>query len=392
MEKSFDNFVVGDFNRLVYDVARKVAESEKTTFNPLFIHSHVGNGKTHLLFSIANYLKANKPNIKWYLIRGEDPKEEIGFEKLKEMDMLLVDDLQYINLEAQSVIIKISNLLLSKNKQVVLSANKPPDELVLDERLLSGINSGLVIEISPPEFEDRKKIFKQFSEGMDISDEVVEIVSRKSVASVSELHGMMNKLIAYRQIEGKPIDSDALYRLGIMKKEKHRPKRKGEFENYISDVTETLPEDFVKVGETERLRDEYRQRLFVWEMKGFDVSRLKKVIDENIESVTSEFISFTTYVQRLVELQKRYGMLDVRDFPEDANSIESKLFSPYRVVEVEAEIANLGKKILQKKGRVEEKKPSTEGAPDIQLSTPESADIELVNENLPDSKIIVEDY
>ena len=172
---TFDNFVVGSSNRMAQNAALLVSSNPGSNFNPLFIYSNPGLGKTHLLNAIGNYAKETNPSLKIrYITSKEFVDEVIGamkgknsndiYLKYKNLDMLLIDDIQFLfNKEKSSeIFFHIFNELINNNKQIVITSDKMPEELQgIESRLISRFNSGLSFGIDPPEFETARAILEK---------------------------------------------------------------------------------------------------------------------------------------------------------------------------------------------------------------------------------------
>ena len=213
---TFDNYIVGDFNREVAQAGMIVAKNPGTMFNPLFIHSNSGLGKTHLLHAIANYIQQEEnPNAKILCINANDFVEEyLKFvrgdkdnESLKEyvcsFDVLLFDDVQFLadKVKTQEMFFNIYQRMVNDGKQIIITADKNPNELKsIEERLVTRFNQGLVISIKEPDRDSCVSILenKIESNGMDITkfdNSVLYFFADKFSKNVSELEGALNRLI-----------------------------------------------------------------------------------------------------------------------------------------------------------------------------------------------------
>ena len=213
---TFDNYIVGDFNREVAQAGMIVAKNPGTMFNPLFIHSNSGLGKTHLLHAIANYIQQEEnPNAKILCINANDFVEEyLKFvrgdkenESLKEyvcsFDVLLFDDVQFLadKVKTQEMFFNIYQRMVNDGKQIIITADKNPNELKnIEERLVTRFNQGLVISIKEPDRDSCVSILenKIESNGMDITkfdNSVLYFFADKFSKNVRELEGALNRLI-----------------------------------------------------------------------------------------------------------------------------------------------------------------------------------------------------
>lgn len=214
---TFDNFVVGNSSNLqAFQASLVVANSPGKLYNPLFLYSASGLGKTHLLHAIGNHIKHNQPNLMVLYVTTEDFTEEfIRFvqgsqsESIKDffrtVDVLLMDDIQFLaNKEKTSeTFFHLFNLLVSSNKQIVLTSDRHPSELRgLEDRLVTRFNSGLQINITTPDLETRKNILKQkiaLSNLVveDFDEDVITFFAENFPNNVRELEGALNRLLFF---------------------------------------------------------------------------------------------------------------------------------------------------------------------------------------------------
>ena len=217
---TFENFVVSDNNRFAYAAALAVAESPGEVYNPLFIYSGVGLGKTHLMHSIAHYINKVSPekNVLYVTsetftnelieaIRNKNENSISQFrDKYRSIDVLLIDDIQFIinKDRTQEEFFHTFNHLHLLKKQIVISSDKPPKELAtLEERLLTRFEMGLIADISSPDYETRMAILEKNIEkkGYDIDKDILDYIATNVKSNIRELNGALNKLIAFTQLE-----------------------------------------------------------------------------------------------------------------------------------------------------------------------------------------------
>lgn len=217
-EYNFDTFVVGSNNNLAHSAALAVAETPGEVYNPLFLYSGPGLGKTHLMHAIGNFIINNNPSCRVMYVPSETFTNEIVEairlnknnptvinrfrEKYRNIDVLLIDDIQFI-IGKESTQVEFFNTfekLYQENKQIVITSDKPPKDMsILEERLRSRFNWGLTIDIQSPDYETRVAILKKKREtgGYHISDEVIDYVAKNVNSNIRELEGSLNKLNAY---------------------------------------------------------------------------------------------------------------------------------------------------------------------------------------------------
>ena len=219
---SFDNFIVGDSNRMPYAASKRICEKNSLAYNPLFIHGDVGMGKTHLLNAMAIDLKANFPNLKivmmsaerfmYQFIKSIRLKETIKFkDQFRSIDILMIDDIQFIGGKAstQEEFFYTFNDLIVQGKQIIISSNKSPiDLLSLDERLKSRLSGGLVVDFLPTNYELRLEILKKKVEVLNINVpiDVLQFIAGKIINNIRELEGALNRIWANYELTGKKIN------------------------------------------------------------------------------------------------------------------------------------------------------------------------------------------
>ena len=219
---TFDNFVVGESNRMPYAASKRICEKNSFSYNPLFIYGDVGMGKTHLLNAIAIDLNANFPNLKivmmsaerfmYQFIKSLRLKETIKFkDQFRSIDILMIDDIQFIGGKGstQEEFFYTFNDLISQGKQIIISSNKSPvDLLSLDQRLKSRLSGGLVVDFLPTNYELRLEILKKKIEVLNINIpiDVLQFVASKIVNNIRELEGALNRIWANYELTGKKIN------------------------------------------------------------------------------------------------------------------------------------------------------------------------------------------
>ena len=251
---TFENFVIGESNRMAYSMAVAVAEEPgRLMLNPLFIYGKSGLGKTHLMRAIQNYVNETRPDLKTVYVDSADflsgyveatvahDKEKSSFKKFKnryqEADVLLIDDIQFLQGKEQTldIVFQIFNTLVDEGRQVVLSADRAPKNITMDERYQSRFNMGGTFDIQPPEIETKLGIIKSFVEeyrqtsGQDdfkLPEEIERYIAENSSSNIRELKSAVTKVIYAMNAFGKQdITSEEVSRLlenhfsgGAMKK------------------------------------------------------------------------------------------------------------------------------------------------------------------------------
>ena len=219
---TFDNFVVGPSNRFAHSAAIAVSKTPGQVYNPLFLYGPPGVGKTHLLYAIANGIRKENPNANIVYIKGDQFTNElidaikngknIEFRsKYLEADLFLVDDIQFIagKESTQEEFFHTFNKLYEEHKQIVLTSDRKPDDmLTLEERLRSRFLWGLIADINPPDYETRMAIIKNKAKqlGLNLSDEVCNYIAVNITSNVRQIEGTVKKILAYRDLNNMPLD------------------------------------------------------------------------------------------------------------------------------------------------------------------------------------------
>ena len=224
---TFDTFVVGSNNKFAQAAALAVAESPGDTYNPLFIYGGAGLGKTHLMHSIAHFIIDHDENSKVLYVTSEEFTNELietirngnnsamtkFREKYRNIDVLLVDDIQFIigKESTQEEFFHTFNTLHGANKQIILSSDRPPKDMdILEDRIRSRFEWGLLADIQSPDYETRIAILrkKQELDGYSVSDDVIEYIASNIKSKIRELEGALTKIIAYANLEKREINID----------------------------------------------------------------------------------------------------------------------------------------------------------------------------------------
>ncbi|HLF01073.1 MAG TPA: chromosomal replication initiator protein DnaA [Anaerolineales bacterium] len=218
----FESFIVGPSNRLAHAASLAAAENPARAYNPLFLYGGVGLGKTHLLQAVGNACVAKSLTVLYAsaeqftndLINSiRSHTTETFREKYRSIDVLLVDDIQFIaGKEAtQEEFFHTFNALHGQSKQIVISSDRPPKALVtLEERLRSRFEWGLIADVQPPDYETRAAILRSKAEALrrPVPPEVIELIARRVQSNIRELEGALNRVVAYADVLGQPLNSD----------------------------------------------------------------------------------------------------------------------------------------------------------------------------------------
>ena len=225
---SFETYVVGPQNKMAYAAARSVAEKPAGSFNPLFIYGDSGLGKTHLLHAIARQTRRLRHDSSIVLVKGVDFTNDLiesirggttseFRNKYQSEDLLLVDDIQFIagKQQTQNEFFHTFNNIYEAGHQIVITSDRPPLEMsLLDDRLRTRFEGGLMADIQPPDLETRMAIIRNKAAqlGLLLSDEAVEYIAENITANIRQLEGVIKRLTAYKEILDDVITIDSVKR------------------------------------------------------------------------------------------------------------------------------------------------------------------------------------
>lgn len=220
----FDTFVIGSSNRLAASAAHAVAEAPGTAYNPLFVYGGSGLGKTHLVAAIAHQARLARPDLRVEFSTGEEVAERLHHaiasgqqaefvRRYQDIDLLLLDDVQFLTgqRETQTELLRLFNLMQGKGSQLVMTSDRPPTDIPdVDQRLLSRLSGGLIVDVGAPDYEMRLAILRNAAveRALTCDDGVLEATARMPFANVRELKGALNRLAAYQQLQGHAIAAD----------------------------------------------------------------------------------------------------------------------------------------------------------------------------------------
>jgi len=329
---TFETFVVGAANRLAVTAGRTVAENPGSAYNPLFIYSSSGLGKTHVLMAIGQAVKAIAAQLNIEYLTLDEYVEAFHAaiaagqgdafrRRFQNVDVLLVDDVQFLTnrKEMQAELLRLTEALQQAGHQIVLASDRPPAEIAdLDERLISRFSGGLVVDMGIPEYETRVAILRRKAEerGQNFQPGVLEAVGKVEFPNVRELMGALNRLIAYQAVNDVPLNEEAVRKvLGIPTVDSSTAASStvasptaaspDEFSQFLTDVTATVG----KAVEAWRAR--VAEAVMRWEGEGYRTGRLEKLLHQDTPAAVDEVI--TAYVQdveRLKALEAEVAVLD----------------------------------------------------------------------------------
>ncbi len=341
----FENFVVGQANRLAAAAGRRVAETPGSAYNPLFIYSGSGLGKTHLLNSIGHHARKLHPNLNivydtlaHFLGDALDliqagKRDELRA-NIEQIGFLLLDDVQFLaeRRALQDELLRAWDVILSRGGQVVLASDRPPSEInELDTRLLSRFSGGLIADIGLPDYETRVAIVnrKATEQGQTLVNGVAETLAKQSFSNVRELQGSLNKLFAIQDLDGRKVSVAEIAAL-------FAPRRADEFAGFLDELTGTVSEVITHSLVEARIAE----AMLHWQAEGYSTRRLEAALSAPpAESELESFIQqFERDIERLREIEREISSLQ----PDASDIGRADLFrTPDRLADAEELLENV---------------------------------------------------
>jgi len=348
----FENFVEYKGNRMAKRALETSLENP-LMFNPIYIFADTGMGKTHLVSAFAHNLR--EKNIPYlYLIPKEIGK---NIQKLSEFQkgFLIIDNFEdFLKIEKETIEEFTQNFeyYIANEIEIIFSSSIPFNKLKgLSEDFISRIKGGLIIEISKPDEEDRKKIIKEKikQKGLEIENRFLNLIAKKNYQNIREIEGDLNRLFLRYLSKGEIREEDIEEITGITLPILF-------FSDILPEIEKSLEKLEIVAKEEEALKTALKEKIYIWEMKGFKTDRLKKLIGEkDISVIKEEYRRFISDVRRLIEYQKLYG-----EIGETNPEIEKALFDPERTEEVKKWIEEKMYKKEPEKEKIEEEKKELE--------------------------------
>lgn len=355
---TFDAFVVGPANRLAVSAARMASENPGAAYNPLFIYSASGLGKTHLITAVGARARALNPELRVEYLTLEEfvdayhaavaaGQGEAFRGRFADVDVILIDDVQFLaqRLETQAELLRLVTQFLEREHQVVLSSDRPPRDIEqLDERLISQFAGGLVVDIGPPEFETRLAILRRKAEerGVDFEQAVLSAVAEFEARNVRELLGLLNRLIAFQAVnEGALTVDGARTLLGLETILRDEDVAGGaaaapagtppvdEFADFLDSVGTAL------ARQVEAWRQRLQESVEYWDGRGYRTARLSALLAADSPLGAEQAVhAYEQDVERLQALEAEMTFLD------PARAGDPVFRDPERLADAEAMVAS----------------------------------------------------
>ncbi len=269
---TFDQFVIGDSNRLAHAAALAVSELPAHAYNPLFICGPPGVGKTHLLRSIATFIAAYNPGLNVRSTTGESFTNEflraLGSDQLsnfkagfRHVDVLLIDDVQFLErkTKTEEEFFHTFNDLYDAGSQIVLSSDRPPSDLqALEDRLRERFQSGLVADVRPPDFSTRLAILRKRAQhdGIELADQrALDTIAQRIDVNVRALEGALIRVVAFSSLTGRPLTTELATEVldGLYPKMEPQPRSIAEIKAAACEQFGLSPEELLSPARTARI-------------------------------------------------------------------------------------------------------------------------------------------
>lgn len=360
----FDNYVVGSANRLAVAAAQAVAESPGTVYNPLLIYSASGLGKTHLLIAIGQRARELQPALTVDHAPMDDFVEQLHAaistgqidafkQRYLHVDLLLLDDIQFLSgrRETQSELLRLFNALQGSGRQIVLTSDRPPGEIPdVDERLITRLSGGLIVDVGEPDYETRVAILRHKCEerGMTFRGGVLEELAQIDFANVRELQGALNRLIAHQALEQQSLDARQVRSVVGERPVTPRaqqavtPRRStpgmapvvrgkmplGEYQNFLTDISVAV------ATHVDAWRNRLSEAIAYWQGEGYRTEVLERGLSQEKPSDVEGLVElFGTAIEQLRHLEAEATRID------PSLGAHEMFRDPQRVAEAEALLA-----------------------------------------------------
>lgn len=345
---SFENLFIYEGNKLAYSACDAVIKN-KGIFNPLYIFSEEGMGKTHFLSACANYLIQKGERV--IFLAPFEFYEILKAGKIEKDCWIIVDDFhEFVKAgeETQKLFMRHFEVLIAKQNQFIFSSLYSMEEFKeLLPLLKSRLSGGIEVGIFPPDIKEIYEIikFKLKNKNIELKEEIIRLIPVEKGINFRMIEGIVNKLVLIYLVKREQISSRDI--ANVFKRGAYEeilfPELKEEIERSVSKIAD-------KIEEAKIIKDFLDEKIYVWRMKGFEVKRLESLKEEtDLEKIKREYDRFVEDIKKLVELQKRYGEIGLTD-----EEIEKMIFDPDKISEIEKRMKELEEVELVEKEEVKE--------------------------------------
>jgi len=385
----FHNFFTGPNNRLAFSAALKVSEDPGRIYNPLVIYGGVGLGKTHLLHAVGNAVALSHPEYKIEILAGS--QLVVGdLARAEQADLLLFDDL-HLGLhqrEVQARLLPLFDRMIGNGRQIVITTDMHPQKIeALDPKLLSRLLGGVFVVLK--EIEPREKgliLYKKAeARGQKLSEDVLQLMASRVSSNVREIEGALNRVLLYSSLMEGPVTKETVDEAlppavqaempveasQVLAPEEAGSKPEGEFGAFVSGLDDRMLNMLAEQQDTEKVRREYKEKVYIWKMKGFNTSSVELSLDQDLTTLTAEYDKYTANVERLITLQQQFGQMASQSTSEEMSRIESVLFDPEQTGKLEQLIKDLSRRLAGDAGKALPEAARQEAAPFPQPPEPE---------------------
>jgi chromosomal replication initiation ATPase DnaA len=314
----FDSLVVGTGNRLAVAAARAVAESPGAVYNPLFVYGGTGLGKTHLLCAVGHLALALQPDLEVEYVSLDEFVEQLhasvsagqmeAFSRRYErVGLLLIDDVQFLTgrREMQAELLRLFERMQAVGGQVMLTSDRPPAEIPdVDERLISRLSGGLIVDVTAPDYETRVAILRANCEErhLDFKHGVLEELARFNFNNVRALQGALNRLVAANAISAE----EEVAAKRASSKATPTDRSTGEFESFLSEVSNVVQQ------QVESWQARLREAIAYWNGEGYRTAVLERALTlPKAPDVGGLLMTFTAAVDHLRDLERAAADVDI---------------------------------------------------------------------------------
>ena len=317
----FDSLVVGTGNRLAVAAARAVAESPGAVYNPLFVYGGTGLGKTHLLSAVGHLAAALQPQLEVEYLSLDEFVEQLhasvsagqmdAFSRRYErVGLLLIDDVQFLTgrRETQAEFLRLFERMQGAGGQVMLTSDRPPTEIPdVDERLISRLSGGLIVDVTAPDYETRVAILRANCEErhLEFRNGVLEELARFNFNNVRALQGALNRLVAAQAVSAEEEAAAAAARR-TPAKQTPTDRSTGEFESFLSEVSTVVQQ------QVESWQARLREAIAYWNGEGYRTAVLERALTlRKAPDVAGLLATFTAAVEHLRDLERSAAEVDL---------------------------------------------------------------------------------